>query len=111
MLSIDSSHILMPGSDCDFLFGRVLPALPAGTLVHIHDVFLPDDYPADWDWRGYNEQLAVLQLILGSGWELLFACHYVATRMASDVARSVAGGLPLGAGAHESSLWLRKTAP
>jgi hypothetical protein len=74
-------------------------------------VFLPDDYPAEWDWRGYSEQLAVLQMILGPGWEILFASHYVATRMASDVAECAAGRLPLGAGAFESSLWLRKAAP
>ena len=110
ILMIDSSHILMPGSDADYLFGRVLPELPPGVLVHIHDVFLPDDYPADWDWRGYNEQLAVLQMVLGSDWELLFASHYVATRMAAAVAESAVEGLPLGAGAHESSLWLRKVA-
>jgi hypothetical protein len=109
-LMIDSSHILMPGSDADYLYGRVLPALPPGVLVHIHDVFLPDDYPADWDWRGYNEQLAVLQLILGAGWEILFASHYVATRMAAEVAEGAAGGLPLGEEAFEASLWLRKTA-
>ncbi len=109
-LMIDSSHILMPGSDADYLFGRILPALPPGVLVQVHDVFLPDDYPAEWDWRGYNEQLAVLQLILGSGWELIFASHYAATRMASEVDESGAGGLPLGPGAHEASLWLRKTA-
>ncbi len=58
-LLIDSSHILMPGSDVDFLLARVLPVLPAGVFVHFHDIFLPDDYPAAWDWRGYNEQLGV----------------------------------------------------
>ncbi len=58
VLFIDSSHILMPGTDVDILFNHVLPALPAGVLIHIHDVFLPDGYPADWDWRAYNEQLA-----------------------------------------------------
>jgi hypothetical protein len=110
MLAVDSSHILMPGSDVALLLGDILPLLPAGVLVGFHDVFLPDDYPADWDWRGYNEQLAVLQMVLGSDWELLFASHYVATRMAAAVAKSVAGRLPLGAGAFESSLWLRKLA-
>ena len=67
--------------------------------------------PADWAWRGYNEQLAVLQIVLGSDWELLFASHYVATRMTSAVAESVIGRLPLAAGAFESSLWLRKAMP
>lgn len=108
VLSIDSSHVLMPGSDADHLYGRVLPALPAGVLVQVHDVFLPDDYPATWDWRGYNEQLAVLQMMLSAEWDVLFASHYVATRMAETVAASAAGGLPQGVGALESSLWLRK---
>jgi len=45
-LFIDSSHVLMPGSDVDFLINRLLPGLPPGVLVHLHDIFLPDDYPA-----------------------------------------------------------------
>jgi hypothetical protein len=43
ILSIDSSHILMPGSDADLLVHRSLPRLPAGTIVPIHDIFLPFD--------------------------------------------------------------------
>ena len=92
----------------DLLLGRVLPALPAGTLVHLHDIFLPDDYPAAWDWRGYNEQLGVLPLILGDAWEVIFASHYVATRMAADLEASVVARLPLPAEAIESSLWLKR---
>ncbi len=112
-LMIDSSHILMPGSDVDFLLGRVLPGLPAGVFVHLHDIFLPDDYPAEWDWRGYNEQLAVLQMLLSGDWEVVFASHYAATRMAQAVAASAVGRLPLGEGttrAYETSLWLKKRA-
>lgn len=110
-LLIDSSHILMPGSDVDLLFGHLLPTLPEGLLLHIHDVFLPDDYPADWAWRGYNEQLAVLPLLFGGGWEVVFASHYVASRMADVLAETPVGQLPLSPGAHESGLWLRKCSP
>lgn len=108
-LMIDSSHILMPGSDVDRLLCHVLPRLPRGVLIQIHDIFLPDDYPEDWDWRGYNEQLGVATLLAGGGWDPLFASHYVATRMADEVARSPAGSLVLSAQAKESSLWLEKT--
>lgn len=108
ILLIDSSHILMPGTDVDFLFNRVLPALPAGVVVHVHDVFLPDPYPAGWAWRGYNEQLALGPLLLGDGFELLFASRYVVTRLAEALARSPVGALPLLPGAFESSLWLRR---
>ncbi len=107
-LMIDSSHVLMPGSDVDLLLGRVVPALPSGAILHLHDIFLPDDYPAAWDWRGYNEQLGVLPLLLGGAWEVLFASHYVATRMAAALEGSVAARLPRAQGAIESSLWLKK---
>ena len=108
ILMIDSSHVLMPGSDVDLLLGHVVPGLAAGVLLQIHDIFLPDDYPVAWAWRGYNEQLAVLPLLSGGAWEPLFASHYVASRMGEAVAGSLAGALPLSPGAFESALWLRK---
>jgi predicted O-methyltransferase YrrM len=107
-LVIDSSHVLMPGSDVDLLLGRVVPALPSGAILHLHDIFLPDDYPVAWDWRGYNEQLGVLPLLFDGAWEVLFASHYVATRMAAALEGSVAARLPLAPEAIESSLWLKK---
>ena len=108
MLFIDSSHVLMPGSDVDFLVNRILPRLPPGTLVHIHDIFLPDDYPASWAWRGYNEQLAIAPLLTGGAWRLLFASRYAATRLAVEVAASAVAALPSVPGAYDSSLWLER---
>ena len=110
MVFIDSSHILMPGSDADFLINVVWPTLPTGVIVHIHDVFLPDDYPRAWRWRGYNEQLGVAPLITSSAADILFASHYVVTRMSDVVDGSVLGRLPLFDGAVESSLWIQKRA-
>jgi hypothetical protein len=63
ILFIDSSHQVKPGSDVEFLLKAVLPLLPAGVHVHFHDIFLPDDYPPQWEWRRYNEQAAVAALI------------------------------------------------
>lgn len=108
VLFIDSSHIAMPGNDVDRLFLDILPGLPAGVLVHVHDVFLPDAYPQTWAWRGYNEQLLVAALLQGGGYDIVFASHYAATRLRHAVAASAAGGLPLVDGAFETSLWLRK---
>jgi len=104
---IDSSHILMPGTDVDLLLNTVLPQLPAGVLVHVHDIFLPDAYPASWQWRGYNEQNAVATLIAG-GYRLRWSSRYVATRMATEVEASGLARLALPPGAYESSLWLVK---
>lgn len=108
LLVIDSSHILMPGSDVDFLVNRVLPSLPAGVRIHFHDIFLPDDYPAAWAWRGYNEQLAVAALVSGGAYVAEFASAYIVSRRSEWIAGGVLGRLPLVPGARESSLWLKK---
>jgi hypothetical protein len=76
--------------------------------VQFHDIFLPDDYPPEWAWRAYNEQLGVAALIQGGAYRPLFASHYVATRMESALGTSSIAGLPVFPGARESSLWLEK---
>lgn len=108
VLFIDSSHVAMPGSDVDLLLNGVLPRLPAGALVHVHDVFLPDPYPEEWAWRGYNEQVAVGCLLQGAAYGILFASRYMVTRRAERLAASPLAGLPLMPGVLESSLWLEK---
>jgi len=108
-LFIDSSHILMPGSDVDYLFNRVLPMLPAGAIVHVHDIMLPDPYPEAWTWRGYNEQNALVPWLVGGAFRALFASHFAATRMTGELARSAVAGLPTALGAIPASLWLMRT--
>jgi hypothetical protein len=106
LLFVDSSHILMPGTDVDWLLNCILPRLAAGVLVHFHDIFLPDPYPEAWTWRGYNEQQALAPLLQGEAYACLFASHYVRTRLPDRLARTLAR-LPPPA-APESSLWLQK---
>jgi predicted O-methyltransferase YrrM len=108
MLFIDSSHILMPGSDVDLLFNRVLPRLPAGTLVHIHDIYLPFDYPSAWGWRNYNEQQGVAPLLTTGAYTPLFSSVWAERRMGERLARSVVARLPRPADALAASLWLEK---
>ena len=107
-LFVDSSHVAMPGTDVDRLVGDLLPRLPAGVLVHVHDILLPDAYPAEWAWRGYNEATVMAALIGSGGYELVFSSHWVATRLPAWLATGVIGNIPLLSGAHETSLWLRK---
>jgi hypothetical protein len=104
ILFIDSSHQVKPGSDVEFLMERVLPRLGRGVRVHFHDIFLPDDYPAAWAWRRYNEQQAVARL-LEDGFVAEFSSHQALQR---GVPQGVLARLPLAPGAIESSLWIRK---
>lgn len=108
ILFIDSSHKRSPGSDVDLLLGRVLPALAPGVRIHVHDIFLPADYPEDWVWRQYNEQESVAELLVGGDYEVEFACAWVVSTKPEWLSRGVLGRLPLVDGARESSLWMVK---
>lgn len=81
ILFIDSSHSIRTGNDVVFLFLKVLPKLSKGVLVHIHDIFLPYDYPAEWKvkegWE-WNEQYLVQSILqYGNAFSVLWAGHYV----------------------------------
>ncbi|MGI9491006.1 MAG: class I SAM-dependent methyltransferase [Geminicoccaceae bacterium] len=108
LLFVDSSHLLMPGTDVDYLIGHILPRLRSGVYLHVHDIFLPDPYPSDWAWRGYNEQSAMAALLQGNGYDLVFASHYAATRMASQLKNTPFREADVASTALQSSLWLQK---
>ena len=67
ILFIDNSHRCLQNSDVTVAFLDVLPALPPGVLVHFHDVFLPDDYPAAVADQFYSEQYVLAAALLAEG--------------------------------------------
>jgi hypothetical protein len=42
------------GGDVPWLFNEILPRLRSGVVVHVHDVFLPGDYPQEWVLDGWG---------------------------------------------------------
>lgn len=69
ILFVDSSHVFKQGSDVEFEFLNIYPALKKGVIVHLHDIFLPFDYPLSWNQRGYkfwNEQYFLEVFLRGS---------------------------------------------
>lgn len=81
ILFIDSSHEIRTGNDVVFLYLYMLPALQAGVLVHIHDVFLPWDYPEGWLREGgvnWNEQYLVQAMLsFGDRFDVLWPGYYL----------------------------------
>ena len=66
ILFIDSSHVCRSRGDLPLLFCKVLPKLPAGVLVHVHDIFMPYEYPTNYDDLCYTEQYLLHCLLSGS---------------------------------------------
>jgi hypothetical protein len=64
LLFFDGSHRAFTNSDVTVFFFEVLPRLKPGILVHIHDIFLPDDYPEAWNDRFYSEQYLLAMLLM-----------------------------------------------
>jgi hypothetical protein len=63
ILFVDSSHILRTGGDLPFLYGALLPALPSGVTVHVHDIYLPFDYSQLGIDLWWTEQYLLLALL------------------------------------------------
>lgn len=53
ILFIDSSHVLKNFGDVELEFMSILPSLKPGVIVHVHDIFLPHNYPIQWllQWK------------------------------------------------------------
>jgi len=59
VLFIDSTHVARIGSDVILEYLQLLPRLASGVLVHIHDIFIPAEYPRWWIEQArffWNEQ-------------------------------------------------------
>jgi hypothetical protein len=61
VLFIDTSHVAKTGSDVVWLYQEVVPRLRPGVVVHVHDMFMPGEYPEAWvlDGWGWNELYVV----------------------------------------------------
>ncbi len=66
ILFIDNSHRVFPNSDAMVCFMELLPYLKKGVLVHIHDIYLPYDYPQFMCDRFYNEQYVLAAFIIAN---------------------------------------------
>lgn len=70
---IDSTHVAKAGSDVCWLLLQVLPRLAVGTLVHVHDVQWPFEYPDHWlrEGRDWNEAYMLHAFLAhNSAWQI-----------------------------------------
>ena len=82
-LFIDSSHVLKNNGDVEFIYINLFPIIPKGVIVHVHDIFLPGNYPKTWifDWKSVLTEQHILgswldnrkdiQILSANNWNLI----------------------------------------
>ena len=111
ILFIDSSHVLKVGGDVQYEYLEILPRLKRGVVVHVHDIFLPGEYPNEWvreEHVFWNEQY-LLQAFLSfnDSFEVLWAGSFMHRKHPEKLAECFPGYHP--ASCHPGSFWMRKT--
>ena len=109
ILFIDSSHEIRSGNDVIHLFLNILPSLRKGVIVHMHDIFLPYEYPQEWmvkyRWN-WNEQYLLQALLQGSyEYEVLWAGYYL-----QKTKPNISDNFQFWKGDAARSIWLRRIA-
>lgn len=66
IIFVDNSHRIFPNSDATVFFMDVLPYLKPGVIVHVHDIYLPFDYPQEMCDRYYSEQYALASFLMAN---------------------------------------------
>ncbi|WP_170393904.1 class I SAM-dependent methyltransferase [Ruegeria arenilitoris] len=79
VLFIDSSHVVRMSNDVAHLFCRIIPALKPGVVIHVHDVFLPFEYPKRffYDCPGWGEQYILHALLQSGAYSLLWPGYFL----------------------------------
>jgi predicted O-methyltransferase YrrM len=107
ILFIDSTHTVKFGSDVCYEFLEILPSLASGVWVHVHDIFFPNDYPAEWILQrrwAFNEQyLLEAFLSFNNAYSVELANHWLSVEYPDAVTALYpqASQLP-------SSFWMRR---
>jgi hypothetical protein len=107
VLFFDGSHCCFPSSDVTCFFLNILPELPAGAVVHIHDIFLPFDYPTIPRQRYWSEQYLLAAFLLGgaSEFEAILPVAYLSSQEIKQEPLKEISVCPTCAG---SSFWMKK---
>jgi hypothetical protein len=122
IVSIDSNHVVKPGGEVNYIVLEILPLIPKGVLVQIHDICFPYDYDRDVlrNFLHTNETALVAAfLACNSRYKILFALsmlHYERRHEMQSVLpeyRPESDSRGMRIGEHDdakhfpSSLWLR----
>jgi hypothetical protein len=110
VLFVDTTHTVKTGSDVNHVVLEILPRLARGVVVHVHDIFLPFEYPpgflADFGLYWAEQYLLQAFLAMNPGYEVLLGCAALEGLRREDLRAALPAHVPAGGG---SAFWIRCT--
>ena len=110
ILFIDSTHTLKIGGDVKHEILEILPKLNKGVIVHIHDVFLPYEYPKNWamtyKWFWAEQYLLHAFLYDNATFDVMWLSYFMHKKHSAKLSAAMQGYDP--GEEHMGSCWLRK---
>ena len=107
ILFIDTSHEVKPANDVAYIYGKLINKVRQGVIVHIHDIFIPYEYPRAWVMDAglkWGEQYIVHAILMNvATWEILWPGYFL-QRTLPEFDKY----FPYRSGGMAQSLWLRK---
>ena len=107
ILFVDSTHVSRAGSDVNYIFFEILPALQPGVCIHFHDIFWPFEYPWAWIEEGrqwHEDYLLRTFLEFNSAFEIVVFNTFLETRNLEWFEQN----MPLCLKNLGGSIWLRR---
>ncbi len=109
ILFVDTTHTVKTGGDVDHIFSAIIPRLAPGVWVHVHDVFLPYEYPRVWvvdDRRLWAEQYLLHSFL---AFNRAFRVRLPAMAVSRTVPEAVAELVPgFSLGARPGAFWMER---
>jgi len=110
ILFIDSTHVLNIGSDVSYEFLELIPRLKSGVYVHIHDIYLPYEYPKSMiyeDMKFYTEQYILHALLVNNPrLEVIYSGYYLHLNHSNELKKAFPRYNPTSK-AEPVSFWLK----
>jgi hypothetical protein len=110
ILFIDSSHVVATGGDVCVEFLEIIPRLRPGVVVHVHDIFLPGEYPRafllDQHYFWTEQYLLHAFLSFNTTYSVLWAAAYMSLKHPAELKKAFASYEP--GRVRPGSFWIQR---